>query len=295
MQWVEESGKTSPVFPVPGNYLSPSLAPDASRLVFTWDGDIWVYDLKHTSMSRLTLGGGYGNPLWTTDGRYVVFRAAQGIFWVDAAGRSSPQRLIPTRNPQLPWSFTPKGDRLAFIDIDPVTGADIWTVPVTNSAAGLKAGQPELFLRTPFQERSPMFSPDGKWIAYMSNESGEPQVYVDSFPRKGSKHRVSVERAGYPAWQRNGSALFFLSLVGNRPLMIAPYSAHGGSFISEAPQVWSTKISSFSTTRTYEPGLDARRVVALIPAEDAEVQRERVVFLLNFFDELKRRAPLNAY
>ena len=206
MQWVDESGNTIPVLPVPGNYLSPALSADGSRLAFTLSGDVWVYDLKHPAMVRLTFGGGFGNPLWTTDSRRLVFRGAAGIFWIDAAGTGRPEPLFQSKNSQLPWSFTPDGNRLAFIEIDPATGADIWTVSVQTGPFGLRAGKPEVFLKTSLQERTPMFSPDGRWLAYMSNESGQYQVYVEAFPQKGGKRQVSDGPRRLPSlvaqWQR---------------------------------------------------------------------------------------------
>lgn len=294
VQWVDESGNTSPVLPVPGNYLSPALSTDGNRLAFTLGGDVWAYDLKHPGMVRLTFGGGFGNPLWTADGRHLVFRAAGGIFWIDAAGTGRPQPLIESKNSQLPWSFTPDGKRLAFIEIDPVTGADIWAVSVQSGPFGLRAGKPEVFLQTPFQERSPMFSPDGRWLAYMSNESGRYQVYVEEFPRKGSKRQVSTDRGGYPAWSQKGNELFFWGLGHESQLMVVSYRTHGDSFFPDRPRVYSRKIVGFGTTRSYDPAPDGKHIVALTAADPAHGSQERLVFLLNFFDELRRRVPLIA-
>jgi serine/threonine-protein kinase len=293
MQWVDESGSTRPVVPVPGNYLSPALSADGNRLAFTSGGDIWVYDLKHAAMVRLTFGGGFGNPVWTTDSQRLVFRAAGGIFWIDAAGTGSPEPLIQSKNSQLPWSFTPDGKRLAFIEIDPVTGADIWTVSMQSGTFGLLAGRPEVFVKTAFQERTPMFSPDGHWLAYMSNESGSYQIYVEAFPHKGGKRQVSTDRGGYPAWSRNGNELFFWALGHEGQLMVTSYRTHGDSFIPGQPRVYSKKIVGFGTTRSYDPAPDGKHIVALAAVGDAQGSRNRVVFLLNFFDELRRRAPVN--
>jgi Tol biopolymer transport system component len=282
------------VIPVPGNYLSPAVTADGNRLAFTLGGDIWVYDLKHPAMVRLTFGGGFSNPLWTADSQRLVFRAAGGIFWIDAAGTSRPEPLIQSKNSQLPWSFTPDGNRLAFIEIDPVTEADIWTVSVQTGASGLRAGKPEIFLQTPFQERTPMFSPDGRWLAYMSNESGQYQVYVEAFPQKGAKRQISTDRGGYPAWSRNGKELFFWGLGRNSQLMVASYRTHGGSFVPDQPRVYSRKIVGFGTTRSYDPAPDGKHIVALTAADAPHGSHDRVIFLLNFFDELRRRVRVNA-
>jgi Tol biopolymer transport system component len=108
-------------------------------------------------MTRLTFGGGYSNPLWTIDGRYILFRApsqrARGMWWIRADGMGQLQPLTQSNNPQLPWSFPADGKRLAFNELNQATGDDIWTVPVETASSGLRAGKPELFLQTPFQER----------------------------------------------------------------------------------------------------------------------------------------------
>jgi len=246
-------------------------------------------------MTRLTFGGGYGNPLWTTDGQYVVFRAAEGIFWIRAAGTDRPKPLTQSNNPQLPWSFAPDGKQLALVEIDPATGADIWTIPVETEGSGLRAGKPEVFLQSPFQERCPMFSPDGRWLAYMSNESGAYQVYVQAFPHKGSKRQVSTDRGGYPAWSRDGKELFFSSIPSSHgQLMAVSYQSRGDSFETDKPRIWSRHLAGFGTTRSYDPVADGKRIVALTAAEATQGPHDRVVFLLNFFDELRRRAPLSA-
>jgi Tol biopolymer transport system component len=246
-------------------------------------------------MTRLTYGGGYSNPLWTVDGRYLLFRAlsqrTRGIWWVRADGMGQPQPLTQSNNPQLPWSFPANGKRLAFNELSPATGDDIWTVPVETGSSGLRAGKPELFLQTPSHERGPAFSPNGRWMAYQSNESGRYEVYVQAFPDGHGKRQVSVEGGTYPAWSRNGGDLFFVS---NRVLMVASYQARGDSFVIGPPRVWFEKrIPNFASTMSYSPAPDGKRIVALMPADTPEEPHDRVIFLLNFFDELRRRVPLS--
>jgi len=294
VQWVDGSGDTRPLLPVPGNYLSPTLSPDGSRLAMTSAGDIWVYELGRGSMTRLTFGGGYGNPLWTADGRYIVFRKARGMLWIRADGTAEPQVLTQSDNQQTPWSFKADGTRLAFVEINPATGADIWTLPVEAGGPGLRAGKPEVFLQTPFHERCPMFSPDGRWLAYMSDESGTYRVYVQGFPDRGGKRQISTDPGGYPAWSRKVDELFFWQ-YGAKRLMVAAYKARGDSFVADTPRAWPEKgLVSFGTTRTYDPAPDGKSIVALMPAETPQEPHDRVIFLLNFFDELRRRVPLSS-
>jgi DNA-binding winged helix-turn-helix (wHTH) protein/Tol biopolymer transport system component len=289
IQWLDESGNSRPLLPVPGNYLSPTLSPDGTRLALTSAGDIWVYELgRGKMMTRLTFGGGYRNALWSADGRYIVSRAARDVLWVRADGTAQPQVL--TRG--LPWSFTRDGKRLAFNNLSPLNIDDIWTVPVETRSSGLQAGKPELFLQAPFHERGPMFSPDGRWIAYQSNESGRYEVYVQAFPDGHGKQKISNDTGQYPAWSANGRTLFFVS---KGVLMSASYQTRGNSFVVETPRVWFAKeIAIFASTKSYDPAPDGKSIVALISADTSEEPHGRVIFLVNFFDELRRRVPLNA-
>ena len=295
IQWLDESGDTRPLLPVPGNYLSPTLSPDGSRLALTSAGDVWVYELGRGSMTRLTFGGGYSNPMWTVDGRYLLFRAlsqrTRGIWWIRADGMGQPQSLMQSNNLQIPWSLPADGKRLVFNELSSANIEDIWTVPVGTGSSGLTAGKPELFLQSPFHHRTPTFSPDGRWVAYQSNESGRYQIYVQAFPDGHGKRQISGEAGTYPAWSRNGRNLFFVS---NRVLMSASYQTHGESFVIEKPRVWfDKKIANFSSTKSYDPAPDGKHIVALMEVDPAEDSHDRVIFLLNFFDELRRRVPLS--
>jgi eukaryotic-like serine/threonine-protein kinase len=220
-----------------------------------------------------------------------VFRSTEGMMWTRADGTGEAQRLIQSGNTrQVPWSFTSDGTRLAFVEPDSANGAAIWTVPVDGSGSGLRAGKPEVFLQASFDARSPAFSPDGKWLAYMSNESGRSQVYVQEFPDKHGKRQISDDGGAYPAWSRN--ELFFWS---RSRLMAVSYKVHGDSFIADKPRAWFEKtLAGFNTTRSYDPTPDGKHVVALTQTETAEEPHDRVIFLLNFFDELRRRVPSNA-
>ena len=151
----------------------------------------------------------------------------------DGAGK--PQPLTQSKNIQVPWSFTPDGKRLAF-HTEQGTGTfrDLWTVPLESDGAGLRAGKPEVFLQTPADERYPSFSPDGRWLAYASNESGTFQVYVRAFPDKGGKWQISNSGGTYPMWSRNGHELFFETL--DNHIMVAAYAVKGDSFVADKPR-----------------------------------------------------------
>jgi hypothetical protein len=297
VQWLDSTGKTQPLLAKPGNYMRPSLSPDGQRLVLSVEGaglDISVYDWQRDTMTRLTFGGvASTTSLWSPDGRYVVFRDQGGMSWTRSDGSGKPQLLMQSKNPQSPWSFTADGKRLEFDEVNQGTGSDLWTVPLVSDAAGLRAGKPELFLQTPFDERQGSFSPDGRWMAYASNESGGFQVYVRAFPDKGGKWQISNSSGSSPVWSRNGRELFFRTE--DNQIMVASYTVKGDSFVADKPRLWSeTKIASFGSQTNFDLAPDGKRIVALMPAETAEGQKAQnhVIFLENFFDEVRRKVPV---
>ena len=134
-------------------------------------------------MTQLTSGGGYSDPLWTADGRYILLRATGGMWWVRADGTGQPQPLTHSNNQQFPSSFTANGKRLAFLEITPASGAsDFWTVSVESGNSGLRAGKPELFLQTPFHGVMPMISPDGRWMYFSAEVRGKFHTWRQRFP-----------------------------------------------------------------------------------------------------------------
>jgi serine/threonine-protein kinase len=300
VEWLESDGKTRVLVPKPGDYGRPSLSPDGRRLAMdVIDGssqDIWVYELGRDAMTRVTFDGrGNLGPIWSPDGRYIVYEDQQGISWTRADGAGKPQPLIRTKGLAAPSSFTPDGKRLAYSEQVPETGYDLWIVPLKTDGAGLGAGKPEVFLQTPSDERSPAFSPDGRWLAYSSTESGSFQVYVRAFPDKGGKWQISSGGGAYPMWSRKGRELFFESL--DSRIMVAVYTVQGDSFVADKPRLWSEKALAnlVNLRKNVDLAPDGKRVVAVMPAEGGEAQQSRnhIVFLENFFDELHRRVPVN--
>jgi len=294
VQWLNAAGNTRPLLPVPGNYLSPALSPDGRRLALTSAGDIWVYELGRESMKRLTYGGGHAVALWTPDGKYVLFRARSGIGWARADGAGEPQTLTRSAAVQTPWSFTPDGRRVAFVESSGPNQAALCTVPVESDRMGLNAGKVEVFLKKAFPLSHPMISPDGRWLAYTSNQKGPYQVYVMAFPGGGHEWRISHDGGNYPAWSRYGHEIYFWRSDEHQPqgqLMVASWQARGDAFVAEEPRAWTGRtIASFTTTRSYDPALDGR-VVALMAADAPAAGQDYAIFLLNFFDELRRRVP----
>jgi Tol biopolymer transport system component len=280
-----------------GVYGISRLSPDAKRLAMDasegGSADVWVYDMQRDAMTKLTFGGGISsNPVWTPpDGRFVIFtKAGVGIFWTPADGSGQPQLLVEGKGILIPWSMSPDGKRLAFFEVGKADGW-IYTVAVSQDGGTLKAGKPERFFESKFNDVVPEFSPDGRWIAYQATESGKPEIVVRAFPApasgQGGKWLVSTNGGTIARWSRNSHELLYQE--GDR-IMAVSYSVNGDSFVVEnKPHVRVEKHGgSF-----WDVALDGR-IAVLTPVESAQAPAadHTVVFLQNFFDELRRRVPV---
>jgi serine/threonine-protein kinase len=293
--WLDGSGKIQPLLAVPRAYLFPRLSPDGRKLALIEQGDIYVHDLDRDTASRLTFSGDANSPVWAPDGKHLVFQSVfngRRISWVRSDGAGDSQTLLEHANNSVPWSFSRTG-LLAYLNRDPETGIDIWTLPLDLTDPGHpKPGKPEPFLRTPSDEASPRFSPDGRWIAYRSNESGNIEIYVQPFPAAtGGKWQISTGGGTYPLWSNNGRELFYET--SDYRIMVVEYKVEGASFVPGKPRLWSDKQLFHAGTMNIDLAPDGKRFAVLEQAENfgPEKGSVHIVFLQNFFDELKRRIP----
>jgi Tol biopolymer transport system component len=303
VMWLDSSGKTQPLLAKPGTYYTPSISPDGQRLAVALESgkdlDIWVYEPQRGTMSRLTYttqGALY--PVWSPDGKYIVFgsqaSAAPAIMWIRSDGAGEAQPLLESKNDLNPISFSADGRRLAYTQLNPETGFDLWTVTLDLRDPGHpKPGKPELFLRTPFNERDGVFSPDGRWMAYTSDESGTRELYVRPFPGPGGKWQISAGGAVYPRWPASGHTLFYETPNEDR-IMAVDYTSAADSFSASKPRMWAAlQMTDASGDVNLDVAPDGKRL-AVFPAPDAKEGEKgslHVTFLLNFFDELRRRVP----
>jgi len=292
---VDPGGRKESAGPKSGAYANaPSVSPDGKRvaLVLAEGGnqDIWVYDIQRDSMTRLTFGGPNNYPVWSPDGAYVVYwTLGSGIFRVRADGAGQPQALLASAALQLPRSISQDGKHLAYFEVS--GSPQLWTMPLEDQGGQLKGGKPEQFLKSNFIDTEPQFSPDGRWLAYQSTESGGPEVYVRAFPPpssgQGGKWQISNTGGTVPRWSRTGHELVYQS---GDQLMTASYTVQGDTFTAGRPRVWIQGIGS----TLWDLSPDGKRVIALETGEATQgpQQDHEVVMLLNFFDELRRKAPL---
>ncbi|MBV9082671.1 MAG: PD40 domain-containing protein, partial [Acidobacteriaceae bacterium] len=230
------------------------------------------------------------NPVWTPDGRYIIFAGKGGMYSIPANGGGKPQCLAESQTLQLPYSIARHGARLALMQQVVGAGISVWTMPILFSGTGFRGGKPEAFPHAPSDARYPAFSPDDHWLAYTSNESGMYEVYVHALENSGGKWQISSGGGAYPVWAQNGRELLFRSL--DSRFMVVDYARHGGSFVAGRPRPWSEKrtLRSVVGQGAFDLTSDGRRVVLLVPVEAGErtVENE-AIFLENFFDEVRRR------
>jgi eukaryotic-like serine/threonine-protein kinase len=250
-------------------------------------------------LTRLTFGGADNiRPVWTPDGQRITYSSQDksgkfDLYWKQADGAGDAVRLSESKNQMTALSWHPDGKILAFFQLNAGTSLDILTLPVEgNEKSGWKPGEPRPFLNSPYNELHAAFSPDGRWLAYQSDESGNFEVYVRPFPGPGGKWQISIGGGLSPKWSRNGKELFY-STEDSR-IMVATYIVSGDSFHADKPQPWSP--GQFSSARGYTSNFDLhpdgkRFAVLKAPGTGDTAAVNKVTVIFNFFDELRRKVP----
>jgi serine/threonine-protein kinase len=216
--WVDSTGAARPVLPVAGPYLGARLSPDGRSIACdTWGKheNIHLIDLERGTSRPLTTGIDDW-PVWTPDGKRVAFtRDTKKILWTPASGSGEPEVLIERNTWINPSSWSPQGDLLAYMVFDSNTLFDIGILRIAD-------GHAEPFLTTRSSETYSEFSPDGRWLAYVSDVSGQPEVYVESYPDRRQKIKISAGRGESPCWSRDGNRLYYRN---DRTMMVVDAAA----------------------------------------------------------------------
>ena len=236
--WVDRNGRPLGVAAPAAAYHSVRLSPDEKSIAFTRPGeasgdDVWVLDLVRGVPSRITFHPAMDYLAeWSHDGRRIVWASRRGgtfdLYTKAASGTGQDERLI-TMGTVIGWAtdWSPDGKFVLYQRPGAKTGLDLWIAPQSTGASG-EPQTPFPYLDSPFDDNDGVFSPDGHWIAYASNESGRPEIYVRDFPLTNQKVQISTGGGTDAAWSKNGGELFYLAA--DRNLMAVPYRATATAF-----------------------------------------------------------------
>jgi len=259
--------------------------------------DIWVWDFGRETLTRVTHDPGFDwAPAWTPDGRRVVFSSQLGggvssLFMGAADGSGAVERLTHSGNIQLPSAVSPDGRHVIFGEGSAATADDVMMLTLD------KDHRVQPLVQTPFSEENGEISPDGRWLAYQSNDSGQPQISVRPFPDVNSGHwQVSAAGGMQPLWARNGDELFYLAPNG---ALMSVRIEPGTTWRAAAPttilngQYFFGGAGAPFLTRTYDASPDGKRFLMIKDAGVAgpAVAPPSIVVVQNWLEELKRLVP----
>jgi len=294
--WVDRKGHEETINAPLRSYGPPRLSPDGTRVAIgildKGDTDIWIWDLAGETLRRLTFAPGMdGLPVWTPDGRRIVFMSDRtgvlNLYSHASDGSGSVERLTTSAYPQWPSSITPNGKWLAGFDILPKAAASSIVffptapVPVDQLA------------ETRFEGGFAEFSPNGRYVAYQSAESGQLEVYVRPFPNvELGRWQVSTAGGTRPAWARNGSELFYLDR--SNTFTGVQVRTSGSAFVYGSPaKVFDAKYVESNPARHYDVSPDGRRFLMIKDSAegDPNATPASMVVVEHWFEELKRLVP----
>jgi Tol biopolymer transport system component len=284
LAWMDRQGKTTSLLDTMRAYFSARLSPDGQRIatdINAANDDIWVYNIPRGTLTRLTFAGGNNNsPIWSSDGKYLLYAAEKGkypnIYRKAVDGSGTEVQLTNDANTKTPRSLTPDGKMMSFEQ-----NGDIWILPLDSS------GKAYPLIQSPANEHGGMFSPDGRFIAYTSDESGKSEVYVTAFPKRSGSWQVSSGGGIDPKWSPNGKELFFTN---GSVLMVAEVTP-GSTFDFSVPR----KLCDIpASMQVWDISPDGKRfLVRVVRAQENTMPRLEVV--TEWFEHVREKITGNRH
>ena len=270
LAWLDRRGRETSIAAPPRAYASLRLSPDGAKIALDardQESDIWTFDLARLTLSRLTMDPGIdGYPLWTPDGRRLIFESnrtgAFNIYAQAADGTGAAEPLTTGQNVVWPFSISPDGTRLVLHETGGKTGDDIDVLTLDGKS------RPDSLIQTPFSEQHGEISPDGRWLAYDSNESGQQQVYVRPFPNVNGGHwQVSPAGGMKPVWAHSGKELFYLA---GRAMMAVPIQTMSGFSAGNPTKLFDGNYFAGGTARVYDVSRDDQKFLMIKEPQTAD-------------------------
>jgi Tol biopolymer transport system component len=295
--WVDRAGGITPLTEDRRRYSYPRLSPDGKQVAVSIDApsarNIWIYDVEGGSPERLTDEGDIEEVIWTPDSKRLTFGAYrkvnvdwdghEDIYWMPSDGSRPAEPLVTVSGIQWPSSWSPDGRILAFIERrNPANlNYDIWIYPI--------GGEPAPFVVTEFTEHGAVFSPDGHWLAYHSNESGQMEVYVRAYPGPGGVSKVSTDGGSEPMWSPDGRELFYRC----EDQLIAVAVETRPRFRAGLQQVLFAGPYVLGGEAQYSVSPDGQRFLMIEEggAWNEIATQAQIILVQNWFEELKRLCP----
>ena len=290
--WVDQQGRAVAITPFKAPFFAPRLSPDGQRIAYATLGredQVWVYDLNRGIASRLTGDGKASQAIWTPDGKRLVFQWGEGmsrnLYWQPEDGSTAMERLTTNDYGGEAGSWSPDGATLAFVGTDP--DKTIQSIFLLD----LRSRRVTPFLDSGDSLRYPEFSPDGRWMAYASDESGRWEVYVRPFPGPGGKWLISQQGGAEPLWARNGKQLFYSSAGGRERWAVdirtdGGFSAGKPRLLFEAPT-----LETGYPIRSWDLSLDGQRFLMVKLDEVKPTPVTEMVLVMNWSQDLRRLSP----
>jgi len=283
---VDRSGKEGEYVGDPGDYHNPAFATGGDRLAFdlgdprSGKSDIWVRDLRRGVSSRFTFDtNGAFCPLFSPDGRRMVYTVTNDLFEKAVEGQGQETLLLKSDELKFASDWSRDGRTLAFCSQGKETSWDIWVLPTSGDR------KPVPFLKTQFSELMPVFSPDGRFLAYQSNESGRMEVYVQGFPGPGGKWQISTSGGVEPHWRADGKELYYRAP--GQKMMAVDVLTGGSGMTAGAPRLLFQGRFDLGIARNrYLPTADGRRFLTVAPLGREAMTPTTVV--LNWYADLGR-------
>ena len=298
MVWVDGEGLET-ALPLPARpYRDPRLSPDgrrvAVRVADESRNDLWVFDVQSAAGLRLTNEASVGAPIWTPDGERIIFtwnkEPPNALFWIPADGSGEAERLTTPDavGGDFPTSVSPDGQAVVFVRLLDVGHRELWQVPLDGERT------PQPVVQGEFSRGNAALSPDGQWLAYRSNQSGAVEVYLQPYPGPGSTTPVSIGGGDSPVWSHDGRELFYR--VGNR-MMVVEVETEPTLRVNPPEELWEEPYYNLPLgvgVRQYHVAPDGRFLMMRQGAvTDDDTALPELVVVLNWFEELKARVPVN--